>query len=146
MKSYTPYENVARPAYPAILAITSLNDTRVLYVEPAKWVARLRATAAGGADPAQDRDGGRPRRPQRPLRRLAGGGVRAGLDHRTANAGLAARWLAAGVRVRARWRLVQDLDGVAGAEESAWARVCRGEVDAEPDLALPAAVAGPGGG
>ncbi|NRQ34068.1 S9 family peptidase [Nonomuraea sp. NN258] len=49
MKSYTPYENVedGRP-YPPILAITSLNDTRVLYHEPAKWVARLRATAAGG--------------------------------------------------------------------------------------------------
>ncbi|MGK9148638.1 S9 family peptidase [Plantibacter flavus] len=43
MKSYTPYENVD-PAlsYPRILATTSLNDTRVLYVEPAKWVARLR--------------------------------------------------------------------------------------------------------
>ena len=42
MKSYTPYENVHEGAYPAILADTSLNDTRVLYVEPAKWVARLR--------------------------------------------------------------------------------------------------------
>ena len=45
MKSYTPYENVAAVDYPAILAITSLNDTRVLYHEPAKWVARLRATS-----------------------------------------------------------------------------------------------------
>jgi len=45
MKSYTPYENVADRPYPAILAITSLNDTRVLFHEPAKWVARLRATA-----------------------------------------------------------------------------------------------------
>ncbi len=45
MKSYTPYENVEAKHYPAILAETSLNDTRVLYVEPAKWVARLRATA-----------------------------------------------------------------------------------------------------
>jgi oligopeptidase B len=44
MKSYTPYENVQARDYPAILAITSLNDTRVLYVEPAKWVAKLRAT------------------------------------------------------------------------------------------------------
>ena len=42
MKSYTPYENVRDAAYPPILAVTSLNDTRVLYVEPAKWVARLR--------------------------------------------------------------------------------------------------------
>jgi oligopeptidase B len=45
MKSYTPYENVAPVAYPAILATTSLNDTRVFYVEPAKWVAALRQTA-----------------------------------------------------------------------------------------------------
>jgi oligopeptidase B len=49
MKSYSPYENVAARDYPAILAVTSLNDTRVLYVEPAKWVARLRATATGDA-------------------------------------------------------------------------------------------------
>ena len=48
MKSYTPYENVAPAAYPAIFALTSLNDTRVLYHEPAKWTARLRATASGG--------------------------------------------------------------------------------------------------
>ena len=40
MKSYTPYENLAAQRYPAILAVTSLNDTRVLYHEPAKWVAR----------------------------------------------------------------------------------------------------------
>ena len=33
-------------AYPRILAVTSLNDTRVLYVEPAKWVARLREVGA----------------------------------------------------------------------------------------------------
>jgi len=46
MKSYAPYENVADQSYPAILAVTSLHDTRVLYVEPAKWVARLRATLA----------------------------------------------------------------------------------------------------
>ena len=45
MKSYTPYENVTDQAYPAILATTSLNDTRVYYVEPAKWVASLRAVA-----------------------------------------------------------------------------------------------------
>lgn len=47
MKSYSPYENVAAKDYPAILAITSLNDTRVLYTEPAKWVAALRATKTG---------------------------------------------------------------------------------------------------
>lgn len=47
MKSYSPYENVTAQDYPAILAITGLNDTRVLYVEPAKWVAKLRATKTG---------------------------------------------------------------------------------------------------
>jgi oligopeptidase B len=47
MRSYSPYENVrADAAYPPILAVTSLNDTRVLYVEPAKWVSRLRAVGA----------------------------------------------------------------------------------------------------
>ena len=49
MKSYAPYENVAPVGYPAILAMTGLNDTRVLFHEPAKWVARLRSTT-GGAD------------------------------------------------------------------------------------------------
>jgi oligopeptidase B len=48
MKSYSPYENVAAGDYPAILATTSLNDTRVLFVEPAKWVAALRHVGAGG--------------------------------------------------------------------------------------------------
>ena len=49
MKSYSPYENIAtdRP-YPPVLAVTSLNDTRVLYTEPAKWIARLQAGAPGG--------------------------------------------------------------------------------------------------
>lgn len=45
MKSYAPYENVRPTHYPAILASTSLHDTRVLVVEPAKWVAQLRQTA-----------------------------------------------------------------------------------------------------
>ncbi|WP_328464301.1 S9 family peptidase [Actinoplanes sp. NBC_00393] len=48
MKSYSPYENVTKQAYPKILAVTSLNDTRVLYHEPTKWVARLRAVAPEG--------------------------------------------------------------------------------------------------
>jgi oligopeptidase B len=42
MKSYSPYENIEAKQYPAILAMTSLHDTRVCYVEPAKWVAALR--------------------------------------------------------------------------------------------------------
>jgi oligopeptidase B len=44
MKSYSPYENVAAKQYPAILATAGLNDPRVGYHEPAKWVAKLRAT------------------------------------------------------------------------------------------------------
>ena len=48
MKSYSPYENVEAKEYPAILAMTSLNDTRVLYVEPAKWVAALRHIKTDG--------------------------------------------------------------------------------------------------
>jgi oligopeptidase B len=49
MKSYTPYENVVPVRYPAILAVTSLNDVRVLYHEPAKWIAKLRAVVPGGS-------------------------------------------------------------------------------------------------
>lgn len=44
LRSYTPYENIKPGDYPAIYALTSINDTRVFYVEPAKWVAQLRAT------------------------------------------------------------------------------------------------------
>ena len=50
MRGYAPYDNVIATDYPPILAETSLNDTRVLYVEPAKWVARLRATSVGRRD------------------------------------------------------------------------------------------------
>ena len=42
MKSYSPYDNVERKAYPWLLATTSLNDSQVAYWEPAKWVAKLR--------------------------------------------------------------------------------------------------------
>ena len=42
MKSYAPYENVEAKAYPHILATAGLNDPRVQYWEPAKWVAKLR--------------------------------------------------------------------------------------------------------
>ena len=48
MATYAPYENVSAQEYPDILAVTSLNDTRVLYVEPAKWIAKLRQVATGG--------------------------------------------------------------------------------------------------
>ncbi len=48
MKAYSPFENVSDQTYPPILALTSLHDTRVLYTEPAKWIARLQATGHGG--------------------------------------------------------------------------------------------------
>jgi oligopeptidase B len=43
MKGYSPYDNVAPRAYPAVLATAGLNDPRVSYWEPAKWVQALRA-------------------------------------------------------------------------------------------------------
>ncbi len=50
LRDYSPYDNVGALDYPPILAETSLNDTRVLYVEPAKWIARLRDRAVGRQD------------------------------------------------------------------------------------------------
>lgn len=47
--SFSPYENVAAQAYPPILATAGLNDPRVTYWEPAKWIARLRATRTNDA-------------------------------------------------------------------------------------------------
>jgi oligopeptidase B len=49
MKGYSPYEDVEAKPYPAILATAGLNDPRVGYHEPAKWVAKLRAMATGDA-------------------------------------------------------------------------------------------------
>ena len=45
MRAYTPYENVRPARYPAVLATSSLHDTRVYVTEPAKWVTRLREVA-----------------------------------------------------------------------------------------------------
>ncbi len=47
MKSYSPYENIEAKEYPNMLVTTGLHDSQVQYFEPAKWVAKLRATKKG---------------------------------------------------------------------------------------------------
>jgi len=49
MASYSPYDNVHDAPYPAVLATAGLNDPRVSYWEPAKWVQRLRRHTTSGA-------------------------------------------------------------------------------------------------
>jgi oligopeptidase B len=46
--AYSPYDNLAAQAYPAIIATAGLTDPRVTYWEPAKWVARLRTLKSDG--------------------------------------------------------------------------------------------------
>ncbi|MNI12630.1 Protease 2 [compost metagenome] len=49
MKAYSPYENIEAKEYPNLLVTTGLHDSQVQYFEPAKWVAKLRATKIGDA-------------------------------------------------------------------------------------------------
>ena len=44
MLSYSPYDNVTRKNYPAMFVTAGFHDNQASYVEPAKWVARLRAS------------------------------------------------------------------------------------------------------
>ena len=53
MSSYSPYDNVPAGPRPDLLVTGSLHDPRVLIHEPAKWVARLRATAMDGRQAAR---------------------------------------------------------------------------------------------
>ena len=48
MKSYAPYENVEAKDYPPMLVTAGLNDPRVSYWEPAKWVQKLRGSTTSG--------------------------------------------------------------------------------------------------
>jgi oligopeptidase B len=47
MRDYSPYDNTGPADYPALFVTAGLNDPRVSYHEPAKWVARLRSVGAG---------------------------------------------------------------------------------------------------
>jgi oligopeptidase B len=47
IRRYSPYENIESRAYPAMLVKTSWNDSQVMYWEPAKYVARMRARNTG---------------------------------------------------------------------------------------------------
>jgi len=83
MAGYAPYDNVDDLPYPPILAETSLNDTRVLYVEPAKVGRAHPCACAARRRAAPHRDGRGPRRRLRPLPRLGGPRLHPRVDPRS---------------------------------------------------------------
>ncbi len=83
MKAYSPYENVTDREFPPLLVLGSLNDTRVSYAEPTKWVARIRERSPKTSVLLKTEMGAGTRRPERPLQLLARGSVHLGLDPRS---------------------------------------------------------------
>ena len=75
LRSYSPYDNIPPPPWPDLLVTGSVHDSRVLIREPAKWVARLRATAA---EQAAAGGTGRGTRAVTPVRPETGAGAHMG--------------------------------------------------------------------
>ena len=94
MLTYSPYDNVTGQnpdgsprTYPDLFVTAGLNDPRVAYWEPAKWVAKLRADSPSTRVLLKTELGRRPRRAVGPLRRLEGGGAGLRLPPRRPGAG-----------------------------------------------------------